>query len=83
MGQDSATFRDKGTEVPSLKGQQDKLKILPKDGTGWDSLSKSGTGSMTGPDSDNLSVPDRTKRDRAEKGILKQEKDIRKHKKTF
>ena len=34
-GQDSATFRNKGTEVPSLS--RDKLKILPRDGTGRDS----------------------------------------------
>jgi hypothetical protein len=36
MRQDSATFWDKGTEVPSLsgtKGQWDKLKIWPWDGT--------------------------------------------------
>ena len=42
-GRDSATFRDKGTEVPSLsrtKGQRDKLKILPRDGTAkiWDGM---------------------------------------------
>ena len=30
-GRDSAIFRDKGTEVPSLS--RDKLKILPRDGT--------------------------------------------------
>ena len=42
-GQDSATFWDKVTEVPSLSrdkgttGQRDKLKILPSDGTGRDS----------------------------------------------
>ena len=39
--QDSATFLDKGKEVPSLS--QDKLKILLRDRTGWDSLSKSRT----------------------------------------
>ena len=49
MGRDGASFWDKGTEVPSLSGdkgtmgQWDKLKILPRDGTGRDSLSKSGT----------------------------------------
>ena len=31
-GRDSVTFRDKGT-----KGQRDKLKVLPRDGTGQDS----------------------------------------------
>ena len=52
MGRDSATFQDKGTEVPSLsrekgkkgqkflhclgtKRQQDELKILLRDGTGF------------------------------------------------
>ena len=37
MERDSATLRDKETEVSSLsqdKGHQDKLKILPWDGTG-------------------------------------------------
>ena len=33
---------------PETKGQRDKLKILPWDGTGLDSLSKSGTGRGTG-----------------------------------
>ena len=49
MGRDSATFRDKGTEVPSLsrdKGTTGQAKNLakgrdrlgqPKFGTGWDS----------------------------------------------
>ena len=39
-GRGRATFRDKGTKVPSLsqsKGQQDKLEILPRDGTSRDS----------------------------------------------
>ena len=39
-GRDSATFWDNKTEVLSLsqdKGQRDKLKILPRDGTGQDS----------------------------------------------
>jgi hypothetical protein len=41
-GRDSATFRDKGTtgqkflHCPGTKGQRDKLKILPRDGTGRD-----------------------------------------------
>ena len=45
-GRDSATFRDKGTEVPSLsrdKGTTSKSCH----GTGRDSLSKSGTGRGT------------------------------------
>ena len=79
---DRATFRDKGTEVPHYprtKGQQDKLKILPRDGMGGDSQNlgwdgseqpKSGTGR-------------RTKWDRAEKEVLKQEKDVLKQKRMF
>ena len=43
MGWDSATFQDKGTEVPSLSHD----KILPREGTGQDNMSKSGTGSRT------------------------------------
>ena len=42
-GWDSATFWDKGTEVPlfsGTKGQWDKLEILPRDGPGQP---KSGT----------------------------------------
>ena len=58
MGRDSATFWDKGTEVPL-----DKLKILPRDsqnsGRDRPGQPKSGTGR-------------RTKRDRAEKEVLKQ-----------
>ena len=39
-GRDSATFRDKGTEVPLLtKRKQDKLRILPRDRTGRDRTS--------------------------------------------
>ncbi len=46
--------RDKGTSgqgnffCPGTKGQRDKLKILSRDRTGRDSLSKSGTGRGTG-----------------------------------
>ena len=73
MRRDSESFRDNGTEVPSFpgtKGQRDKLKILPRDGTGQP---KSVTGQpKTG-----------TKRDRAEKDVLKQKKDALKQKRTF
>ena len=47
----SATFWDKGTEVPSLsrdKGTIGQAQNLPWDGMGWDSLSKAGTGHGTG-----------------------------------
>ena len=47
-GPDSAFFWDKGTEVPSLS--RDKLKILPRDGTGQDSQNsgRDGTRDKTG-----------------------------------
>ena len=78
-GRDSATFQDKGTEVPSLS--QDKRttrqnKNLAKgqesQNTGRDRLRqpKSGTGRGT-------------KRNRAKKDVLKQEKDVLKQKRTF
>ena len=71
-GRDSATFRDNGTEVSSLsrdKGTTGQAKNLTKgrDGPGQP---KSGTGRGT-------------KRDRAEKDVLKQKKDALKQKRTF
>ena len=50
-GRDSATFRDKGTEVPSLsrnKGTTGQAQNLATRREGRDSLSKSGTGRETG-----------------------------------
>ena len=82
MGRDSATFWDNGTEVPSLsrdKGTTGQAKNLAK---GWDGpgqpkfrtgrarTAKSGTGRGT-------------KRDRAEKDVLKQENDVLKQKTLF
>ena len=64
---------------PGTKGQRDKLKILPRAGTGRDSQysgrdrpgqPKSGTGRGT-------------KRDRAEKDVLKRENDVLKQKMMF
>ena len=81
-GRDSATFQDKGTEVPSLswdKWTTRQAKNLARDGTGRDSQNsgrdrpgqpKSGTGHLT-------------KRDRAEKDVLKQENDVLKQKMLF
>ena len=71
-GRDSVTFRDKGTEVPSLsrdKGTTGQAKNLAKgqDGPGQP---KSGTGRGT-------------KRDRVEKDVLKQENDVLKQKTLF
>ena len=69
-GCESATFRDKGTEVPLLsrdKGTTGQAKILQRDWKGRDSQNlgqaKSGTGHGT-------------TRDRAEKDVLKQEEDV-------
>jgi hypothetical protein len=42
------TKGQKFLHCPGTKGQQDKLKILPWDGTGRDSMSKYGTGRGTG-----------------------------------
>ena len=70
MGRDSAIFWEKGQmflHCPGTKGQRDKLKILPRDGPGQP---KTGTGRGT-------------KRDRAEKDVLKQYKDVLKQKRMF
>ena len=71
-GRDSATFQDNGTEVSSLsrdKGTTGQAKNLTKgrDGPGQP---KSGTGRGT-------------KRDRAEKDVLKQKNDVLKQKMLF
>ena len=61
-GRDSATFRDKGTmgQAKNIAKGQDGLG-QPKFGTGRAGIAKNW---------------DRTKRDRAEKDILKQENDV-------
>ena len=72
MGQNSATFRDNGTEVPSLswdKGTTGQAKNLAK---GWD-----------GPGQPRFGTGHGTKQDRAEKDVLKQENDDLKQKKLF
>ena len=71
-GRNSPTFRDKGTEAPSLsrdKGTMGQAENLAKgrDGPGQP---KSGTGRGT-------------KRDRAEKDVLKLETDVLKQKTMF
>ena len=81
-GRDSATFWDKGTEVPSLsgtKGQRDKLKILPRDGTGRDSQNSG----RDGPGQPKSGTGCGTKRDRAKKDVLKWENDVLKQKMMF
>ena len=74
-GQDSATKGYKFLYCPWIKGQWDKLKILPRDGTGQESQN---------PDRDRPGQPKSmtrrgTKQDKSEKDILKQEKDVLKH----
>ena len=73
------TKGQKFLHCPGTKEQRDKLKILPRDGMGQDSQNlgwdrpgqpKSGTGRGT-------------KRDRAEKDVLKQENDVLKQKMMF
>ena len=81
-GRDSATFRDKGTEAPSLsrdKGTTGKLKILPRDGTGRDSQNSG----WDGPGQQKSGRGRGTKRDRAEKDVLKKENNILKQQKMF
>ena len=73
------TKEQKFLHCPRIKGERDKLKILPRDGTDWDSLSKSKTGCRTGWYQILTACSfqsRRTKWDRAEKDVLKQEKDI-------
>ena len=64
---------------PGIKGQGDKLKILPRDGTGRDSQNPG----RDGPGQPKSRTGHGTKRDRAEKDILKQKKDALKQKRTF
>ena len=95
-GRDSATFRDSGTAktflsqdkgttgqkflyCPGTKGQRDKLKILPRDGTGQDSQNLG----RDGPGQPKSGTGRGTKRDRAEKDVLKQYKDVLKQKRMF
>ena len=86
--QNSATFQDKGTEVPSLS--QDKrtssksCQGMGRDGLGQPVKIRDGMRDGKVQDFDSLSCPvSKTKRDIAEKDILKQEKDVLKQKRTF
>ena len=93
-GRDSATFRDSGTgktflsrdkgttgqkflHCPGTKGQRDKLKILPRDRTGRDSQNSG----RDGPGQPRSGTGRGTKRDRAEKDVLKQENYVLKQEK--
>ena len=79
LSRDKGTTEQKILHCPGTKGQRDKLKILPRDGTvrdsqnpGWDGPGQPKNGTGRG-----------TKRDRAEKDVLKQKKDALKQKRTF
>ena len=84
MEQDSANFRDKGTEVPSLsqgKGTTGQAQNIAK---GQDGLGEPVKFHGMVQDFDRCPVPSRkTKRDRAEKHVLKLKKDILKQKKDI
>ena len=73
------TTGQKFHHFPGTKGQRDKLKILPRDGTGQDSQNPG----RDGPGQPKTGTGRGTKRDRAEKDVLKQKKDALKQKRTF
>ena len=73
------TKGQKFLHCPETKGQWDKLKILPRDGTGRDSQNPG----RDGPGQPKSGTGRGTKRDRAGKDILKQEKDDLKQKRVF
>ena len=62
------TKGQKFLHCPGTKGQRDKLKILPRDGTGWDSQNLE----QDGPGQTKTGTGRGTKQDRAEKDVLKQ-----------
>ena len=70
------TTGQKFLHCPGTKRQRDKLKILPRDRTGWDSQNL-GRDGLEQPKS---GMGRRTKRDEAEKDVLKQENDVLKQK---
>jgi hypothetical protein len=91
-GQDSANFWEKGQNFlhcPGTKGQRDRLKILPTDGTNQDSMSKSKYGTVQ--DFDCLSRPvlrDKTGQSRkgrsiTGKGCSKTKKKVLKQERMF
>ena len=73
------TTGQKFHHCPGTKGQRDKLKILPRDGTGRDGQNPG----RDGPGQPKNGMGLGTKRDRAEKDVLKQKKDALKQKRTF
>ena len=73
------TTGQKFHHCPGTKGQRDKLKILTWDGTGRDSQNPG----RDGPGQPKNGTGRGTKRDRAEKDVLKQYKDVLKQKRMF
>ena len=73
------TKGQKFLHCPGTKGQRDKLKILPRDGTGRDSQNSG----RDGPGQPKSGTGRGTKRERAEKDVLKQEIDNLKQKTMF
>merc|ERR1719362_1357370 len=69
--------RDRSSFI--VPGQRDKVKILPGDGTGRDSQNLG----RDGPGQPKSGTGRGTKRDRAEKDVLKQYKDVLKQKRMF
>ena len=74
---DRSSFIVPGQRDNGTKGQRDKLKILPRDGMGWDSQNLG----RDGPGQPKSGTGRGTKRDRAEKDVLKQKKYKKKKKK--
>ena len=73
------TKGQKFLHCPGTKGQRDKLKILPRDRTGRDSQNSG----RDGPGQPKSGTGRGTKRDRAEKDVLKQEMDVLKQERMF
>ena len=79
MERDSTTFLDKGTEVSSLFRDKGTMGQAQNLGTGRDSQNLG----RDGPGQPKSGTGRGTKRDRAEKDILKQYKDVLKQKRMF
>ena len=78
-GRDSHNSGQRDRSSFIVPGQRDKLKILPRDGMGRDSQNPG----RDGPGQPKTGTGRGTKRDRAEKDVLKQKKCALKQKRTF
>ena len=67
LSRDKGTTGQKFLHCPGTKGQRDKLKILPRDGTGRDSQNSG----RDGPGQSKSGTGRGTKWDRAEKDVVK------------